>query len=187
MHGRSRGFTLIEILVVVFIIGIVLSIGVLSLDLAGDDRDLKREARRFVSLIAVAQDEAMMQGRDFGIEFLTGGYRFVEYDPVSATWFDVPQDDLLVLKTLPEELMFNLFLEDKRVLLESEPQEIPDPDEDRPASQVKNYAPHVLLFSSGDMTPFELAILRPSDNLTLNLAGDLLGNVEIETEDDANL
>ena len=60
---RSRGFTLIEILVVVIIIGTVMSIAVLSLNLASDDRDLQTEARRFMSLVEVVQDEAMVQGR----------------------------------------------------------------------------------------------------------------------------
>ena len=80
LHRLSRAFTLIEILVVVSIIAVVMSIAVLSLGVLGDDRDLREEGRRVVALVQVAQDEAVMQGREFGIEFMTGGFRFVEFD-----------------------------------------------------------------------------------------------------------
>jgi type II secretion system protein H len=63
----SAGFTLIEILVVVTVIGIIVSIGLLSLSVLGDDRQLRIEARRIATLLASAQDEAVMQGREFGL------------------------------------------------------------------------------------------------------------------------
>ena len=81
--GRRSGFSLIEILVVIVIIGIVSSVALLSLGLLGDDRELQTEARRLISLVEVAQDEAVMQGRELGLEFMAHSYRFVEYDPLS--------------------------------------------------------------------------------------------------------
>ena len=83
------GFTLIEILVVLVIVGILMSVAFLSFGILGDDRGLDREARRLASLIELVSEEASTQGRDFGIEFMTGGYRFVEYDPLLDTWYEV--------------------------------------------------------------------------------------------------
>ena len=187
MTSRIRGFTLIEILVAVFIVGIVMSIAVLSLSLAGDDREAQREARRLISLIQVAQDDAFLQGREFGLEFLLGGYRFVEYDPQINEWADVQFDESLKLWTLPEGYELELYLEDQRVLLDEEPVQI---SYDESPSQVREeYAPHLLIFSSGDATPFEVHIVRTIDpvrneEIRVGLQGDLLGNLEIMRGDE---
>ena len=179
-----RGFTLIELLVSIVIIGIVLSIAVLSLGVVGDDRDVRKEARRLMSIVEVAQDDAVLQGREFGIEFLLGSYRFVEYDPYSGQWLAILGDDLLRTRQLPEELEFSLWLEDRPILLEQEPIELATEADEDARSQVRDYAPHVLIFSSGDMTPFELHINRASDQLSIAMQGDLLGNLEFASDED---
>ena len=179
---RSRGFTLVEILVVISIIAIVLSIAILSLGVLGDDRDLRQEGRRIIALIGVAQDDAVMQGREFGLEFTQDGYRFVEYDALLGAWTEIVGDDTLRLRQLPEDAEFDLFIEGQRVLLELEPATIGDPDEEDDDT-LEAYAPHVLIFSSGDMTPFELHILQPERNLALVLEGDLLGEIKFADEE----
>ena len=175
----DAGFTLIEILVVMVIIATVLSIGMLSFGLLGDDRELQTEARRFVALAEVAQDEATMQGREFGIELMTAGYRFVEYDGLTAQWTDIPADDTLRLRGLPEDVKFELYLEDKRILLNDDPAPFEDPDKDMTHVGNAFYAPHLLIYSSGDATPFELHLWRAIDDLRVVLRGDALGAVEI--------
>lgn len=179
--SRDRGFTLIELLVTIVIIGIVLSIVTLSLNLAGDDREIRREVQRLMSILEVAQDDAMLQGRDFGIEFLLGAYRFVEYDSLSGLWLEIPGEDVLRMRALPEGMELSLRLEDKLVTLEENPIALAtngDDDNDDLTLQAKNYAPHVLIFSSGEMTPFELRIRRLTDQLSVALQSDLLGNLE---------
>ena len=120
MRGRTHGFTLIEILVAVVIIGIVMSVAVLSLSLAGDDREVRKEVRRLMSLIEVAQTDAMMQGREFGIEIMTGAYRFVEFDVENNRWVEPLGDDSLKLWQLPEDYEVTLYVDDKRILLDPE-------------------------------------------------------------------
>ena len=173
-----RAFTLIEILVVVSIIGIVLSIAVISLGVLGDDRELREEARRFAALVQVAQDEAVMQGREFGIEFMSNGFRFVEYDPFLNTWSEVIGDETLRMRQLPEEAEFDLWIEGQRVLLDLEPAVFEDPEENENRVGVTAYAPHVLVFSSGDMTPFELHVLRNDLDQSVVLESNLLGDIK---------
>lgn len=183
LHGRNRGFSLIEILVVIVIIGIVASIAVLSITLAGGDSQLREEAQRIVSLVDVAQDESLLQGREFGVEFMQGSYRFVEFDPLTRQWSEIIGDDTLRLRQLPEELELELYLEDRRVVLKADPAQMKTGDENRRG--VEQYAPHVLIYSSGDMSPFELHFVRRIDDSLLAVRGDLAGTLEILTPEDS--
>jgi general secretion pathway protein H len=181
---RQTGFSLLEIMVVVVIVGIVISVASLSLGILGSDRELKTEADRFMALAEVARDEATMQSREFGIELMTAGYRFVEYDAISGQWADVPGDDTLRLRALPEAVEFELYLEGKRILLDNDPAAFDDPEKraTRAASQI--YSPHLMIYSSGDATPFELRILRTYGDQNVLLRGDALGMVEVVDPDE---
>ena len=180
----SAGFTLIELLVVLFIIATIISITMLSFGVLGNDRDLQTEARRFGALTELVRDEASMQGREFGVELMKSSYRFVEFDPYGARWADVPGDETLRLRGLPEDVEFQLFLEDKRVILNEDPAEIEDPEDEESRSGREAYVPHLLIYSSGDTTPFELHIWRQFDDERVVLRGDALGGVEILAQDD---
>lgn len=175
--GRAKGFTLIELLVVIAIIAIVTASVLLSINLVGDDREARTEGRRLASLVELALDEALMQGRDFGLELSKSGYRFVEYDPLTSTWEEIIGDDTMRLRSLPDGVSMQLFMEDKRVTLGDELGQIEESD----SSSVNRdqYAPHVLIFSSGDLTPFELHIARDQMEQPIVVTGDLLGNLEI--------
>lgn len=184
MNSHGRGFSLIELLVVIAIIGIVMSIALMSLGLLGDDRDLQTEGRRMIALVQVAQDEASMQGREFGLELMASSYRFVEYDPLLDVWGELIGDDTLRMRRLPEDIEFDLFLEGQRVVLDLDPAEFEDADESPIRGISESYAPHVLIFSSGDTTPFELHITRLADNQSVVLESDLLGDVKFAEDED---
>ena len=173
----SRGFTLIEILVVVVIIATIVSIALLSISVGGDDSQLDQERRRLASLIETIQDEAVLQGREFGIEFMVSSYRFVEFDPLVRQWSEIPGDDLYRLRKLPDGLEFELFIDDRRIELDIDPEQLEDPKKDR-AGGVDNYVPHLFVFASGESTVFELHIVRPELDRRLVLRGDVLGELE---------
>ena len=191
-HGR--GFTLIEILVVIVIVGILMAVAFLSFGILGDDDNMDREARRLSSLIQLVTDEATTQGRDFGVEFMTAGYRFVEHDPLLDQWFEVTGDDYLPQRNLEEGLEFELTLEERRILLHTEAQETAREEEEEYEPSLFNrlenrdltddYLPHVLILSSGDVTPFDLRIIRDTDRRELLLTLSLAGELEILQDDD---
>ena len=180
-----RAFTLIELLIVITIVGIILSIAVLSLGILGDDRELREESRRFITLVQVLQDEAVMQGRDFGIEFMNSGFRFVEYEPLTSTWTEIIGDDTLRPRELPDDAEFDLWIEGQRVILKDAPAafEEQEDDEDSGERGIESYAPHVLVYSSGDMTPFEVHLLRQDLDQSITLESNILGDIKFaETE-----
>ena len=183
----DAAFTLIELLVVIVIVGIVSAVALLSFGILGDDRNLQREARRLGSLIELANDEATMQGRDYGMEIMQSGYRFVEHDPLTEQWQEIFGDETLRPRQLAEQMEFELFIEDRRVLLEDEAADTEtdedDDDDNNNRNLIDDYTPHVLILSSGDITPFELKIVRQQDRTEITMTMSLLGEFEIQTND----
>ena len=82
--AAPRGFTLIEVLVVVLIIGIMVAGTVLSLQTSGNDRELDRERDRILALSGHLRDKAALENREYGIRCFIGGYEFLVYEPRSA-------------------------------------------------------------------------------------------------------
>ncbi|PCJ46874.1 MAG: type II secretion system protein GspH [Moraxellaceae bacterium] len=87
-----KGFTMIEIMVVMIIIGIMTA--AVALNVAPNDpaRNLKKEAVRFVAVVAQAVDEATFQQRELGIVTTEDGYKFIRYEklPPPATVAGAP-------------------------------------------------------------------------------------------------
>ena len=164
------------------VIAVIVSIGVLSLGTLGDDRMLRREVYRIGSLLEVAQDEAVMQGREFGLEIMLNSYRFVEFDPFQRIWTEIGTDDQFRFRELPEALEFELLLEDNSVLLELDATDLSVDEDEQDTDRLEDFAPHILIFSSGDSTPFELRLHHRGQDQTVILTGDLTGNVEVMTE-----
>jgi len=181
---KSRGFTLIEILVVIVIVGTVLSIVVLSTGVVGEDEELKTERTRLTALLETVQDEAMMQGREFALELMTSAYRFVEFDPLSRQWMEVPDDELYRLRSLPEGIEFELFIDDARVELDFDPQKLEDPDDEDSQTSAKAYAPHLYIFASGEASAFELRLIRLHSRNELIMRGDILGEIKFGDDDE---
>ncbi|MEZ5486687.1 MAG: type II secretion system minor pseudopilin GspH [Steroidobacteraceae bacterium] len=141
-----RGFTLVEMLVVVVIIGVMVTGAVLALGVAGRDRSLENETRRFDALLVYARDLAELQTREYGLRFTRNGYSFLAWDPRSNLWLEV-NDDVLRPRTLPEGLEFELVLEGRRVVLDRE-------------ERLQTLTPHIGVASSGEFTSFEVTLRR---------------------------
>lgn len=81
MHNpmNFRGFTLIEILVVLVIVGVVLATVVVKV-LPDDRQALQREASRLALLLEHARDEAFVSGRGIAWSAEDGAYGFWRRD-----------------------------------------------------------------------------------------------------------
>lgn len=180
--NRKRGFTLIELLVVIVILGISVALLLPNMGSLRDDRDLERAAQRLAALLELASEEAGMQGRELGIRFGRDNYAFVDLDPDTGAWIALSGDDMLYPRTLPEDSDFELLLEERQILLESEA--IPAADDDKDDDELTidvGPAPHVALLSSGETTPFTLYLRQDFSRTSIVIEGDALGGIEINS------
>lgn len=76
----ARGFTLIEIMVVIVIIGIMTAMVALNVVSNDPSRGLTSEAKRFVAVVSQAVDEASFQQQELGIISTEDGYKFVRWE-----------------------------------------------------------------------------------------------------------
>lgn len=164
--GRSAagGFTLIEILVVVVIIGVLSAGLLLSVSLTGRDRDLERESDRLLALLNYAREQSELQTREYGVIVQDDSYEFVSYDVHRAIWRSIFEDDALRLRRLPDGLDFKLVIDTRPVVLK------------RP-TDAKDKTPQVMIFSSGDLSQFELTMEREGGIHSVTILQDDKGNI----------
>ena len=133
------GFTLLELLVVVMIIGIVTAGMLLSMSFAGKDTDLETESKRLLSLMNYAREQSELQTRQYGIYFGQHGYAFVVYDVRQGVWRTVSEDDALRERTLPSGLEFKLVVDARPIVLKDSI-DLPSPSASDSASRSKPYS-----------------------------------------------
>lgn len=100
---RARGFTLIEVLVVVLLIVII--IGMVGLNLGGNDgRDVRHETDRLAALLLNVQQEAILQGREFALVTEINGYEFQERNEENKFVALASRDAILRARALPNPM-----------------------------------------------------------------------------------
>lgn len=157
-HRRIRGFTLLEVLVVLIIIGILVSMVALSMNRPHGD-ELRTEAQRLQALLGFAAQEALLQGKEYGVFFSPQGYEFRQL--TAAGWRGVEGDAQLRARQLPGDMRLRLTLDGVVVDLRTQQQDV-----------------QVFLLSSGEMTPFELHLETPEEG-AVTLQGSITGQFQV--------
>lgn len=173
---KSSGFTLIEVMVVVVIIAVMLAM-VPALIPDNRKKILDNESGKLHALIRMAREDAILEGREIALGVWQTGYAFYTPDDSETGWGPLSggsseeggsgsaNASALSSRSLPEEMMMSITLEDTEI----------DLDDEQPEK------PQIYLFSTGEFTPFSYRIKTDKYNGKV-FSYDALGRLEDEQD-----
>ncbi len=167
----SRGFTLIELMVVILIIGVMATFVTLSIGNRALDDRMDTESHRIEELTKLALDEADLKGIPLGLSFGPDGYRFLAINE-KKLWSDYGGSDVFRARKLSAPFFVNLTVENRPVGPAAA---------DTPADKI---VPQILLLPGGDVTAFALDLRAPGDALYYHVESDAQGHVTREQRRD---
>lgn len=168
---HNSGFTLLELLVVLVIIGILLTMASISVGGGGEQRQLREEAQRLAALVALAGDEAVLKSQELLLAVEENGYAFLIQDE-KGKWLPVDGTGSLRPRELPEGMRLSVSVDEP--LTPADSQALEENGEAKPEEPGQ-----VWILSSGEMSPFTLT-LRLEDGPSYQLHGDLIGNLKLD-------
>lgn len=163
----GKGFTLLELLVVLLIIGIIVTFLTLSIDTRREDIEIA--AKRFAALLNLAQEEAILNGQEYALEFNATGYSFLEL--AGGKWKAIAKDEVLRERKLPEGLNLKLVLEGEEIDMELSGN----------AFDAGFAPPRIYLLSSGEFTPYEITFHDAYSKTAYYIAPDERGKAGVES------
>ena len=166
---RAAGFTFLELLVVVTLVAILTGTVVLGFAGADTQQEAKGFAQRFAQRVELARQQALQRNREWGVFISERDYSFAELDPEFQEWVPQPQRPFNHAE-LPAYLMLELETQDVGELPFAD-----DEDEDLPG---------LLIFSSGEITPFSLAFRPEIEVSTWVVRSDGLSHTRARQEGD---
>lgn len=181
-RNAESGFTLVEIMAVVFIIGIIVGLAALSIN-GHSERLLETEAQRLFQKIRLVVEEAEYTQNEFGISLKDkSGYQFFRFDEQLMEWVKLEKD---FFKPVEMDDGFELDIDTGESELDTSVLYLKDKK-----AKVTDYGeksmeePDVIFFSDGQITPFKLAI--SNKNLSKNVfivSGNTLSELNVQIRD----
>lgn len=154
MKQRCRGFTLLELMIVIVLIGVLL--GMVSLATGGSPvRQVRQEADVMVQVIHQVRQRAVFEGQEYGLRLSSEGYRVMRlairgWEPVTP------------LSRWPASVTPRLSQDGYLISLGAD-----------------EGAPQLLMLSSDETSVFKLTFFS-SNRVWLSLSGDGFGEVVVD-------
>ena len=135
----AGGFTLLELLVVLVIFLVLTGTVVLGFTGADEEQELRGMAERIGARIELARQYSLQRNREWGVFVESGSYRFAELDTAQGQWVNQAYRPF-VADGLTPRIAFRVQIEG----FDREQFGVDDED-----------LPNIILFSSGEVTPFK--------------------------------
>lgn len=172
---KTRGFSLLELLLVLVIVGLIASLAGLSVSSGSRPYVVEGSVRVFADVAEYAMDEAQLTGTDMGLLFQQNqdsdvfSYQWLQRQ--TSGWQPAPEsDDAFAPREFPVEVELLIEVEEGAT----------DLSEGVVESGEQELQPQVIFYSSGESTPGILTLVDASDGRILwVLEWDLVGRMTL--------
>lgn len=159
----ERGFTLLELLVILVIIGILITFVAVSFTTNSYNHEIRAEATQLARKIELLRRVATTHNETWGISISRDSYRFLKFDPTEDQWLE-SKNRLYRNHVLPN----NMFLEfdgniDIPVLID----------------KINESEPEMVVVPGGEITPFVLHCKHEHSEHIRRLVTDGLNQVKV--------
>ena len=159
---NSQGFTLIELMLVIALMGIVVSFVQFAFRDDQLEQELHQQAEQFIAVFEAASEYGMLNNIELGLVVSEQHYQFVGYD--GTQWTELADNDALTSFTMPDQVSLELSLEDlpidEKALFDINT--FINQDELDQQDTERNLVPQVVILSGGDISSFKLNFV-PTD------------------------
>ncbi|KAA1165410.1 MULTISPECIES: prepilin-type N-terminal cleavage/methylation domain-containing protein [Pseudoalteromonas] len=186
INAKTRGFSLIEILVVLVIIAFATKMVVYSLE-GGAEDELDTQALRLHTTINMASEFAILNQVELGFHLDDNVFEFLVFD--GEKWITFDREDLFKPTEFDERFKVTLNLEDlawaqDNLLEQANWRELMSGgDEDSLLELKKLKIPEVLILSSGEVSAFQLILeLKEQSEPVYYIEGEFTAPVNLRRE-----
>lgn len=186
---RQQGFTLMEVLLVVLLMGLAAAAVTMTMGGADGKKQLERAALQFMAATEMVLDETVLSGHFIGIVIEKTSYKYVFYD--EGKWKSLDRDRILAERQMKEGVEISLVLDGLPLVQEDEEQDSwfdePFIDEKTAEEKKKFPEPQILLFPSGEMSAFEMTFFsvdEQGNDIEASVIGDSLGRLSLGRDDE---
>lgn len=156
---KNKGFTLIEVLVVIVVIGLMVAAVQFSFNSNKPESALQQESVRFAGIFDLAAQYGLLNNIELGLLVKENSYQFVGYD--GTQWVELSDMESLALYQLPEYMTLTISFDDlspdESSLISRELFNPEDEDDfTLKNKEEKPIIPQVYILSGGDITPFKM-------------------------------
>ncbi|WOH36680.1 prepilin-type N-terminal cleavage/methylation domain-containing protein [Thalassotalea fonticola] len=161
---NDRGFTLLEVMLVLLVIGMLLNTLVGNLTRSPIEDKLELDSQKFSALFNLASEYALLNNIELGLLVEEDSYQFLAFDGIK--WVPVPEQDSLIEEIFEEPFYLTLTLDElpvdgQMIISQSMFEEFED--EQAFEDEEELLYPQVFILSGGDITPFKLTFSYDDD------------------------
>ena len=149
----NAGFTLIEILVVLVIIGTTLGFALLAFGDFGSQRRVIMAAEQFANYVKLAQQEAIIETSTLGIAIGTYTYQLLRFQ---TRWESIPNKNIFMIKSFPKDAVVRL------------------------EQSTQRGQPQIIIHATGDITAFTLYFDSMKKNHIISVIGTPNGIISVK-------